>query len=81
MSLNCKKAIKHTAHHRLELLASRSCGCFKCLKIFSPDEVKEWSDHGKTAVCPYCHTNTVIGDASKYPINNQFLMTLQHNLA
>ncbi|KAA8734550.1 cytoplasmic protein [Acinetobacter qingfengensis] len=81
MSLNFKKVIKHSAFHRIELLASRSCGCFKCLKIFSPNEVHEWSDQGKTAVCPYCKTNTVIGDASKYPINNDFLMTMQKNLA
>lgn len=79
MSLNPKKAYKHATFHRIELLASRACGCFKCLKIFSPDHITDWADNGKTAICPYCKTNTVIGDASKYPINDDFLMTMQRN--
>lgn len=81
MSLNPKKAAKHSTFHRIELLASRLCGCFHCLQIFSPEHIVEWSDNGKTAICPYCNTSRVIGDASKYPINNDFLMTMQKNCA
>lgn len=80
MSLNPKKAVKHSSFHRIELLSSQSCGCYKCLKIFSPDHITEWADHGKTAICPYCQTNSIIGDASKYPINDDFLMIMQKNL-
>ncbi|TXJ07751.1 MAG: cytoplasmic protein [Acinetobacter sp.] len=79
MSLNPKKAVKHSAFHRIEILASRACGCFQCLQIFSPEQICEWTDNGKTAICPYCQTNTIIGDASRYPINNDFLMTMQKN--
>ena len=77
MSLNPKKAFKHATFHRIELLASRACGCFQCLKIYSPDVIEQWSDQGKTAQCPYCGANSVIGDASKFPINDKFLMSLQ----
>ena len=77
MAQNYKKAYKHAAFHRIELLASKSCGCFSCLKIYTPDVIQQWADKGKTALCPYCGLNAVIGDASKYPINNEFLMNMK----
>lgn len=73
MAMNLKKAYKHAAFHRVELLASKACGCFSCLKVYSPEVICNWTDKGKTAICPYCGLNAVIGDASRYPINDGFL--------
>ena len=42
------------------LLASRHCGCFYCLKDFSPDRITRWVDDGQTALCPYCEIDSVI---------------------
>lgn len=36
-------------------------GCFYCLNIFSPKEIKEWTDKKTTAICPHCHVDAVIG--------------------
>ena len=80
MAKNYKKAYKHAAFHRIELLASKACGCFACLKIYTPDIIDQWSDQGKTALCPYCGFNAVIGDASKYPINDDFLVEMKTQL-
>lgn len=53
-----------------------TCGCFYCTKIFNPVEIEEWltaPDGKKTAVCPYCGIDSVIGKNSGYPITEGFL--------
>lgn len=69
------RAHRHSFRNRNELLLSRRCGCFYCGAIFSPAEVKEWVDEeeGKTALCPRCGIDAVIGANSDYPINADFL--------
>ena len=66
-------AHKHSVRHRAELEASTTCGCFYCLRIFSPSEITEWIDDGQTALCPHCPVDSVIGSASGYPITPEFL--------
>jgi hypothetical protein len=66
-------AHKHSSNHRDEILASERCGCFYCLGIFSPNEIRDWIDHGQTAICPHCPVDSVIGDASGFPITRGFL--------
>lgn len=58
-----------------QLEASSICGCFYCLKIFDPVEIEEWIEdkNGPTALCPYCDIDSVLGDASGYPITKEFL--------
>ena len=56
------------------LLKDKKCGCFYCLKIFNPNEIKEWSyDRGGTAICPCCNIDSIIGESSNYPITKEFL--------
>jgi acetone carboxylase gamma subunit len=66
-------AHKHSAHHRSEILASETCGCFYCLAIFSPCQIVEWIDEKRTALCPECAVDSVIGSRSGYPITHDFL--------
>jgi hypothetical protein len=37
-------------------------GCFYCLKTFDVSDIKEYTDKGKTAICPHCHIDSVVGD-------------------
>jgi hypothetical protein len=55
------------------LLKDKVCGCFSCLKIFAPTEIKEWVDEDKTAICPYCGIASIISESSKIPITKDFL--------
>lgn len=41
---------------------STKCGCFQCCKIFEVVEVKKYTDKDKTCLCPFCDTDSVIGD-------------------
>ena len=52
---------------------STVCGCFYCLETFAPSEIKDWVDSEKTALCPHCGIDSVIGDASGYPVTKEFL--------
>lgn len=59
---------------------SRLCGCYYCRSIFSSSEVTEsdWVPdlHGRTVLCPYCSIDSVIGDASGIPIQEDILEEL-----
>ena len=68
------KAHEFSAGHRKRLLQDRKCGCFYCLNIFAPKEIRRWiEDVGGTAICPYCGIDSVIGEHSGYPITREFL--------
>ena len=67
------RARDHSSNHFDELKNSDTCGCFYCLSIFPPTEIESWVDDGKSALCPKCGIDTVIGSASGYPITKDFL--------
>lgn len=81
----------HTFDHRDELKDSQVCGCFHCLAIFSPSDIKSWIDSrgrdrqqasfdpcGDTAVCPACSSNsTVLGSSSGFSISRELLSRLK----
>ena len=64
----------YSINNKPPLLNDKKCGCFYCLKIFSPLEIEEWlEDEEGTALCPYCRIDSVIGESSGYPITEEFL--------
>lgn len=64
----------YSANNRDALRNDKQCGCFFCLKIFSPTEINEWvEDKSGTAICPYCGVDSVIGEGCGYPITEEFL--------
>lgn len=46
-----------------EILRSESCGCFYCLDTYPPNRIEDWTDEGRTAICP-CGVDSVVGSAS-----------------
>ena len=57
------------------LKKSKTCGCFFCGEIFKPAEINRYirDGSGYTAICPYCWVDSIIGDASGYPVTPKFL--------
>ena len=71
---NIIEAHKFSSNHKKDLLKDKKCGCFYCLKIFNPNEIKEWiKDTNGTAICPYCGIDSIIGESSRFPITEDFL--------
>lgn len=72
------KAHEFSANHKSDLLKDKKCGCFYCLKIFNPNEIKEWiGEINGTAICPYCGVDSIIGESSKFPITKEFLKNMK----
>jgi hypothetical protein len=67
------EAHRFSSRLRKELETDQICGCFHCLKIFSPAEITEWIDDDDTALCPYCGIDSVLGVSSGFPITDKFL--------
>jgi hypothetical protein len=61
----------HCANHREELQSSTIAGCFYCCETFPPSAIDEWIDDGQCAMCPRCGIDSVIGDASGFPIRDK----------
>jgi hypothetical protein len=74
------RAHRYANYHRKPLLTSDLCGCFYCLAIFQPVEVRSWIDEwdgeDQTAMCPKCGIDSVICSNSGYPITTEFLQQM-----
>jgi hypothetical protein len=70
-------AHKQCIHNREQIAKSEVCGCFHCLAVFAPTEIKEWVDNDDTALCPKCGIDSVLGSASSFPINKEFLRKMK----
>lgn len=68
------KAHEFSSNHKEIILQDEKCGCFYCLSIFSPHEIRDWvKDTSGTAICPHCGIDSVIGESSGFPITKEFL--------
>lgn len=84
-----KAAHKHCFKNIDEIANSEICGCFCCLKIFKPKEIKVWYDETNsefvrnpessdcTAFCPFCEIDAILASASGYSIERSFLKEMQ----
>lgn len=75
-------AHRHSSGHRAEVMRSASCACFHCMAVFAPDEIREWVDEGqggggRSALCPRCGIDAVIGSASNVPLDSKFLARMR----
>ena len=61
-------------NNRQVIEQSELVGCYHCLKIFEPKEVKEYTDNKKTSICPYCNVDAVIGDKCGFILNEEILI-------
>lgn len=46
--------------NRTRVAPATRCGCFYCQAVFAGDEVKEWVDDDRTALCPRCGIDSVL---------------------
>jgi hypothetical protein len=73
-------AHEHCTNNKRELENSKKCACFYCFEIYDPKEILEdkdamWADES-TAFCAKCGIDSVIGDASGFPIGDKIFIEL-----
>jgi hypothetical protein len=64
-------------HNRAAVEAATVCGCYSCLALFSPKEVQEWTDWGKTALCPKCGIDAVLPEGCGLSLTPEWLRELK----
>ena len=69
----------YSANNKESLEKDTKCGCFYCTEIFAPAEITDFADNGKTALCPYCGIDSVIGESSGFPITKEFLNKMKEH--
>lgn len=76
------QATDGSMEHRELIQRSALCGCKQCRHLFPPDEIREWTDErdgiGRTAFCPKCGLDAVIGSASPHRDEMEVLRELCH---
>jgi hypothetical protein len=60
--MDIKSAHKYCFHNKELLIKHKKCGCFYCLSIFKPSDIKEWVDEEQTAICPKCGIDSILPD-------------------
>ena len=69
-------------YHETRIIKSTICGCFHCEKTFKPERIEKWTDEdskiGRTAECPYCGIDSVIGD--DFPVYNKEFLSQMNKL-
>ncbi len=70
-----RRAHKCSIRNKEQVEKSDKCGCFSCGNIFLSSEIVDYvpDEGGPTALCPYCHVDSVIGDASGITITTEFM--------
>lgn len=69
---------KNSINNKEQIIASKRCGCFYCLKIFNSNEIKEWiKDEKETAICPYCNIDALIPENPNQPLTKEYLKELK----
>ncbi len=71
-----KELHKHSSCNETQLRSSHKCGCFSCETVFNVKEITEWyknDNEERTAICPYCWVDSVLGDSCGVEITPQLL--------
>ena len=63
-------------NNRGALLDSKECGCFICLKLFDPAQIRSWLNE-ETALCPYCNVAAVIPESYDYELDDSLLLAMK----
>lgn len=60
------------------LVKSQKWGCFECYSVFDAQKIMQEFNQNDFIICPCCDYDTIIGDASGYPVTDKkFLEKMQ----
>ena len=64
--------------NKSQLSTASRAGCYHCLKMFDPKEIKEYTDQKETALCPYCSVDAVIAENLNDTLTEEYLKAAKH---
>lgn len=71
-----REAPIHAMKNKTHVKNSLTCGCYSCMSVFQTSEIVEWTDDGKTAICPKCKVDSVLPQSCGIPLDTQSLQTI-----
>lgn len=77
-SIDLKLAHKKSIRNRTFIENSIAVGCFYCEKTFRPRLITEWTDDGKTAICPFCSMDSILANSPETPIWESGFLKAMH---
>ncbi|HEY9789375.1 MAG TPA: cytoplasmic protein [Candidatus Obscuribacterales bacterium] len=69
-------AYKGATSNKQSLAESKLCGCFFCLKIFSPNLIERYLAAEDTAICPFCQIDSVLPATNQTWVSPEFLAAM-----
>lgn len=60
--MNTDNAPAKAINNADDLTEEDKCGCYHCGMFFTGDKVTEFTDEGKTCLCPECGVDAVLTD-------------------
>ena len=74
-----KTVHKTTSRNKSLIEGATDCACFCCLAHFSETEIVEYLEDapGFTAVCPKCHTDSVIAQHDGKRVDDELLRAMK----
>jgi len=81
MGLDLEMAHVHSSENEAEISLSVQCGCFYCKESYSARRVADWLEEGtpRTARCPLCGIDSVIGDKSGLPVGDKAFLQAMYD--
>jgi len=58
--ISTSKASQLAFNNSEAIKLSKEVGCYYCCEIFNKEEIKEYTDDGKTALCPKCSVDAIL---------------------
>ena len=68
-----EQVFKLSFKNRAAVLSGGACGCYFCGHSFLPNDIREWTDGGQTALCPKCSVDSVLSDSQGVPLSEEFM--------
>ncbi len=63
-------------NNRGALLDSKECGCFFCIRLYSPEIITQWIND-ETARCAFCGVDAVIPESCEYELTESLLLAMK----
>jgi hypothetical protein len=55
---------EHSRLNRQFMTPGAACRCFYCQSAFPAEQIGQWIDEGKTALCPHCGIDSVLSSSA-----------------
>ena len=68
-----REACRMSFKNRRQVMSSKQVGCYYCGHTCGPEDIKEWTDNGETALCPRCSVDSIVPSSEGVQLSEEML--------